>query len=296
MKIHVLGAMNIDDVYTVPHLLREGETVSSLSSERNAGGKGLNQAVALARAGLNVAFHGAVGEDGLFLRELLEKEGIDTKGVSVLSVPTGHAIIERDTDGKNAIILYGGANRAIPESTVTALLSEAEEDDWLVLQNEINLTSSALQKAREAGLKVVLNPSPVTDDMKSWELSRADILILNEVEGFDLTGETDPGRILSSLFLLCPDTAVVLTLGEDGSIFRKGDFTVRVPSFPVTPVDTTAAGDTFTGFFLRFCLDGETPEESMKKAAKAASVAIGRPGASPSIPYLSELDFRGSAD
>ncbi|MBR2923833.1 MAG: ribokinase [Clostridia bacterium] len=289
MKVLVFGSLNIDHVYQVPHFLRPGETMDSTAYSRNAGGKGLNQAIALARAGQDTAFAGAIGPDGLFLRDTLMEAGVDTRHVQVLAAATGHAIIQVEATGGNAILLFGGTNRMITREMAQSVLSTFAAGDCVLLQNEISCGKEILQSAKEKGLRVALNPSPASPDLHAWPLELADWLILNEVEGEDLTGASQPQAMLDELNRRFPHTAIVLTLGENGAFYRDGHQQLHQPAIPVKAVDTTAAGDTFTGYFLASVLAGKDPAFALRIAAHAAAVAVTRPGAGASIPTATEV-------
>lgn len=289
MKVLVFGSLNIDHVYQVPHFLRPGETMDSSAYSRNAGGKGLNQAIALARAGQDTAFAGAIGQDGLFLRDALTGAGVDTRHLQLLDTPTGHAIIQVEAAGGNAILLFGGANRCITRDMAQQVLAHFTPGDCVLLQNEISCSRDILRLAKERGLRVALNPSPASPDLAQWPLNMVDWLILNEVEGEDLTGCVDPQAMLDALAARLPHTAIVLTLGKDGAFYRDACQQLHQPAIPVQAVDTTAAGDTFTGYFLQAVLAGEDPAKALLIAAKAAAIAVIRHGAGASIPVRDEV-------
>ena len=289
MKALVFGSMNIDCVYQQDHIVRPGETLASTGFQRNAGGKGLNQAIALARAGMDVWFAGAIGQDGLFLKETLEKDGVHTEYIRTGETPTGCAIIQVDAEGQNAIVLFGGANQAVPEEQITETLKHFGPGDLLLMQNEISCGEALLRAARAAGMTVAVNPSPISPELKTWPLEKADWLILNEIEGAALGGDGTPEEMLAALEKRYPGARIVLTLGGDGSIARDGGKTVRqgIVSVPVT--DTTAAGDTFTGYFLQHVMTGGSVTDALARAAKAAAIAVSRPGAGASIPLKEEV-------
>lgn len=288
MKMLVFGSMNIDHVYRMPHLVRAGETLASSVYQRNPGGKGLNQAIALARAGMDVRFAGAIGGDGLFLRDYLASFGVDTSLVRVLEEPTGHAIIQLDENGQNAIVLYGGANQQMTEDSIRATLADFGAGDCILLQNEINLLEEIIRQARAKGMQVILNPSPMSGALPPL-LPLVDWLILNEVEGEDVTGCREPDAMLDALLNRCPDCRVVLTLGVQGAMYAERTRRCFQPAFPVQAVDTTAAGDTFTGYFFQGVLGGGTVEEALRAAARASAIAVTRPGAGGSIPAMAEV-------
>lgn len=289
MKTLVYGSLNIDHVYQLPHALRPGETLASQSYQRNAGGKGLNQAIALARAGQEVWFAGQIGEDGLFLRDALTAEGVDVRLLRVTDTPTGHAIIHVDAQGGNAIVLYGGANQCVTEDSIREAVGQCQPGDLLLLQNEINLVPEIIRMAKAKGLQIALNPSPASPEMSAWPLEMVDWLLLNEVEGHDLTGCTAPKDILDALHTRYPACRIVLTLGEAGAIYSDGQQRVHQPAIQVQAVDTTAAGDTFTGYFLQAVLTGRPAAKALRRAAHASAIAVSRPGASASIPYAGEV-------
>ena len=289
MKLLVFGSLNIDHTYHLPHLVKEGETLSSTAYAKNEGGKGFNQAVALAKAGLDISFAGAIGKDGLFLQEYLQSIGIDTAHLQVLDVPTGHAIIQVDAEGRNSIFLYGGANQAITEEHINQVLSHFQAGDYILLQNEINLGESILRKAHEKGMHIILNPSPISSELLAWPLELVDWFILNEVEGRDLTGCTDPDAILDGLLARFSSAHIVLTMGDKGSIYADAACRIHQNAIPAHVVDTTAAGDTFTGYFFAAMLSGKTTADTLRIAAAAASMAIAKPGAAKSIPWAKEI-------
>lgn len=289
MKLLVFGSVNIDHVYHLPHLVRPGETIASNQYEKNAGGKGFNQTIALAKAGQAVWFAGAIGQDGLFLKHILEEQGVRTEYLHSMKVPTGHAMIQVDVNGQNSIILYGGANQSLTPSMMDEVLSHFALGDYLLMQNEISHGRYLLEAAAQRGLKVILNPSPASPEMAAWPLEKVDHLILNEVEGFDLTEEKDPDAILDALLARCPQLHIVLTLGANGSIYADTTCRIRQKIIPTSVADTTAAGDTFTGYYLQAMLSGKSTAQALAIAAQAASIAVSRIGASISIPTSAEV-------
>lgn len=289
MKILDFGSLNIDDIYALPHFVRPGETIASTGYAQNAGGKGFNQGVALRKAGCAVSFGGAIGRDGRFLVDYMNELGVDTGCIEELDVPTGHAIIQVDEAGGNCIILFGGANRCISDALIDRALAPMDPGDYVLLQNEINAPERLIEKAHAKGLNVVLNPSPAAPEMKDWPLDKVSLFILNEVEGGDLTGETDPEAILDALLARFPNARIVLTLGEQGSVYADATQRVRQAAFRADAVDTTAAGDTFTGYFLSAVLEGKDVPYALKLASLASSITVSRPGAAKSIPMLDEV-------
>ncbi len=293
MKVLSFGSLNIDYTYRVDHFVQKGETLSSDSLQVFSGGKGLNQSIALAKAGAEVYHAGAIGEDGMFLLRMMEEAGVDTSCVKVLDdVRTGNAIIQNDKDGDNCILLYGGANQAITEAQIDEVLAKFEANDHLVLQNEINNLPYLMEQAHAKGMKIVLNPSPMNEKILALPLQFVDYFLLNEVEAQQILQQNsdDMDALAAALSAKFPEATVVLTIGSEGSIFAKGGRQFRQSSFRVKAVDTTAAGDTFSGFFLAGILSGMTPEAAMERASKASAIAVTRPGAAPSIPTQDEVD------
>ena len=296
MKVLSFGSLNIDYTYRVDHFVQKGETVASDSLQVFSGGKGLNQSIALAKAGAEVYHAGAIGEDGKFLLAVMEEAGVDTSCVKILDdVRTGNAIIQNDKEGDNCILLYGGANQAITKAQIDAVLFRFDAGDCLVLQNEISELPYLMNKAHEKGMKIVLNPSPMNEKIFAMPLHLVDYFILIEVEAEQIlqwktNSEEDMDMLAAALAAKFPNATVVLTIGSAGSIFANGDKQFRQSSFRVKAVDTTAAGDTFSGFFIAGILNGLSEEAAMERASKAAAIAVTRPGAAPSIPTQDEVD------
>lgn len=290
MKILNFGSLNLDHVYSVDHFVRPGETLGSLQYRQFCGGKGGNQSIALARAGAHVCHAGKIGRDGLALKERLEKDGVDTSFLEVVDAPTGHAIIQVIPTGENSIIIHGGANQAITGADAERVLAHFGKGDFLLLQNEISAIPEILECATVRGLTIVFNPAPMNAAVGRYPLERAHYLVVNEVEGAELTGEKDPTRIILILQKQNPYSSVVLTLGERGVWFADGTKLVRVPANKVKAVDTTAAGDTFIGYFLAGLSQRREMEEVLQLACRAAAICVMRPGATDSIPTLREVE------
>lgn len=296
MKVLSFGSLNIDYVYSVEHFVSKGETISSKGLNVFSGGKGLNQSVALAKAGAEVYHAGAIGEDGLFLVEQMKSAGVDTSLVKVMTdVRSGNAIIQNDKDGDNCILLYGGANQAITKAQVDDVLKEFEAGDYLVLQNEINELAYIVECAGKKGMKIVLNPSPMNEKILELDLDLVSIFMLNEIEAGQIlqteaaTNKERGVELAKALIAKYPKAAVVLTMGGNGSVYVDQNQVVTQEIYKVKAVDTTAAGDTFTGFFIAGLMDGLEVKDAMDQASRASAIAVSRPGASPSIPTLTEM-------
>ena len=296
MKILSFGSLNIDYVYSVPHFVKKGETLSAKELNVYTGGKGLNQSIALARAGVETYQAGAIGTDGMFLLEQLKEAGVKTDLVKILDdVRTGNAIIQNDEEGDNCIVLFGGANQAITKEQVDEVFKDFTNEDYLLIQNEINELSYIVEKAKEEGMKIILNPSPMNEKIMKLPLDQIDYFILNEIEAMQILEmgkpeEIDGKYIASLLHERFKDATIVLTLGSEGSVCISDDEYVEQSIYKVKAIDTTAAGDTYTGYFIAGILNGKTIKESMDIASKASAIAVTRQGAAPSIPVLEEVE------
>ena len=277
MTVINFGSLNIDLVYHVREFARPGETISATGFARFAGGKGLNQSVALARAGARVLHAGMVGADGGFLLDVLRESGADCSGVGVdPEVPTGHAVIQVADSGENLIVLYPGANHRITPELAERVLTTAEAGDILLLQNEISAIPEIMRSASKRAMRIFFNPAPMTAAVAEYPLELVDTLIVNETEWEALSGMFPPFKV-----------NVLQTLGARGAVYNDS---IRVPAHRVDRVvDTTAAGDTFIGYFIAGLLAGKDVESAMKTATCASAWCIQRPGAAPSIPQKSDL-------
>jgi ribokinase len=291
MKILNFGSLNIDLIYQVPHIVRPGETLSASSLVTSAGGKGANQSVALAKAEAPVWHAGTVGPDGAWLRDLLDRFGVNTEFIRDYDGPTGQALIQVDREGQNSIVLYGGGNLNNEKDHADRVLSRFDAGDFLVLQNEINITPYVLEKAHSRGMKICLNPAPFTDDVKSWPLEKLEYLVVNEIEGRDLAGaEGNPKETLDRLAAAYPRLQILLTAGKEGAFYGCGDERIFSPVVDTPVMDTTAAGDTFLGYFLASRVKGLGIQDAMDRASRASSLTVSRSGAMESIPPAKELD------
>jgi ribokinase len=290
MKIINFGSLNIDHVYKVQDFVRPGETISCLKYKQFCGGKGLNQSIALAHAGSTVFHAGKIGADGKILKERLNASGIDTTLVETIQGPSGHALIQIDKDGENAIIIHGGANQKIGKTDIEKALAGFSDTDYILLQNEISNVSKIIKLSFEKGLRVIFNPAPMTLEVNSYPLENVHLFILNEIEGRGITGENNPEKILSTMRYRFPHASVVLTLGKDGVIYADSREIFRIEAINVRTVDTTAAGDTFIGFFITDLLNGLKVDAALKNACKAAAICVTKRGAADSIPARSDLE------
>lgn len=295
MKILNFGSLNVDYVYRVQHIMLPGETQQSLGTEVFAGGKGLNQSIAIAKTGMEVFHAGLISRnDSQFLLDICKENHVRTDYIKMSDVKSGHTIIQVDDRAQNSILLYGGSNRMVTRDFVDEVLSNFTEGDVLVLQNEINMLPYIIDQAFEKKMKVILNPSPYNDSLKECDMSKISIFLVNEIEGRLLAGEEfaeeeNADVLLDAILERYPSAGIVLTLGEEGAFYCNKEVRYFQKIFPVEAVDTTAAGDTFTGYFIYGCLSGLSMEETLKIAAKASSIAVSRKGAAPSIPTIAEV-------
>lgn len=289
--MHILnfGSLNIDEIYRVSHLVSPGETVGCLARRVLPGGKGLNQSIALAKGGASVVHAGCIGEDGQFLKDVLEENGVDVSHLHVVNVPSGRAVIQVDDNGQNAIIHDPGANLRVDAQYIRKVLSYYGPSDWILLQNEISGVEDILHMAAQRGMHVAFNPSPIAPNLYSLPLETVSILLVNEVEGAALSGSSRPDVMLEILREKYPRAAIVLTLGSAGAYYADKEQTIYQEALPATAVDTTGAGDVFTGFLLAALSTGVLPSEAMYTASLAAALSITRPGASASIPTMDEV-------
>lgn len=288
-RILDFGSLNVDHVYEVEHFVQPGETEAALRADLLPGGKGMNQAAALARAGAQTWMAGKVGRDGEWLVELLSGFGVHTEHIGRSAGLTGTAFIQVSRSGQNSILIDPGANGEITPEFADSVLSGFGEGDIVLLQNEISSLSHIIRRAAERGMTVALNPSPINGQVTSAPLELVRYFILNEIEGKCLTGETEPEAITQALLAEYPDAKIVLTLGRDGAVYRDREKTASHGVYRVPVVDTTGAGDTFAGYFLACTAEGAEPEEALRLASAASAIEISRKGAAAAVPSMSEV-------
>lgn len=292
MKILNFGSCNIDCVYSVENIVRPGETVPAFGLEHFAGGKGLNQSIALARAGAQVFHAGCIGSDGQMLRKLLQDSGVNLKYLKTVDRNTGQAVVQVDSHGENSILLYGGANFAVTRDYIDEVLADFSAGDFLLIQNEISQLPYLIEKAYAAGMRVIFNPSPFQQSLGDIDLNKISYLILNEIEAAGFSGLSAPEEFVIWSRLNYPNLRVILTLGKNGSIYFDGNARIEQSAFCVKAVDTTAAGDTFTGYFAAGITGGKSVERSLCLASCAAAIAVSKKGAAPSVPSINEVEKR----
>lgn len=231
---HILsyGSLNLDLVYQVPHFVQAGETLSSTSRTVHCGGKGLNQSIAVSRSGQKVHHAGLLGPEGARLAELLSGSGVDLRYLKHTDVPQGHAVIQVQPDGQNCIFLYGGSNQAVTPQEIDEVLMQLNAGDYLLLQNEIANLTYLLRAAARRGLRVVLNASPISDELLNADLSGVDWLVVNEIECAAMAGCGDARPAMRRLKQRYPSLGILLTLGSEGSVSWKDGTEVRQCAYP----------------------------------------------------------------
>ncbi|MBQ7841129.1 MAG: helix-turn-helix domain-containing protein [Lachnospiraceae bacterium] len=290
MKILNFGSCNIDFVYSVSHIVRPGETLTAGSLSQFPGGKGLNQAIAIAKAGAPVYFAGCIGEDDTMLRQVLLQAGVDLTYLKTVKERTGQAIIQVDENGENSIFIYHGANGAVSKEQIDRVLADFEAGDILLLQNEISNLKYLIERSSDRGMKIVLNPSPFEPMLKEIDPRDLFCVILNETEAMQWSDTQHPYDFLFWAQKNYPALHVVLTLGKKGSIYLKDGKMYRQQAFKATAVDTTAAGDTFTGYFLAGLYKNAEVLQGLKMASAASAIAVSKKGAASSIPTCQEVE------
>ena len=289
MKVLCFGSCNIDYVYSLNSIVVNGETTSAQKMETFPGGKGLNQSIACAKAGAKVYHAGLVGFDGKILIDALTESNVKLDYLGRTESNSGHAIIQLDKDGNNAIVIYAGANFLVTEEYVDSVLENFGVGDFILLQNEINGIDYIIDRAYEKGIKIVFNPAPYNALAQKVDLSKISYLILNEVEAQGFAGKGSPEQNLEYICKKYPALKVVLTIGGDGALFSEGKGVLYQPAFKVDVVDTTAAGDTFIGYFIAETVAGKDAQSAMKTASVAAALSVSKKGASCSIPDMATV-------
>lgn len=292
MAIINFGSINIDHVYQVPHFVKPGETLASTDYQQLLGGKGSNQSVALAQAGAKVRHVGRIAATDIKYREQMMAFGIDCRFVHTHPSPSGHAIIQVVPSGENSIFLFAGANQQLSHQDIDNALAQVDNGDWVLTQNETSKIDQVLIKAKEKGLQVAFNPAPMTASVQQLPLDCVDLLIVNEVEAAQLSQQTQLDAMQAYFREHMPTTEVIITLGKAGVCMLQAHRCIQVPAFTVSAVDTTAAGDTFIGYFLACYSQGGDAHRALQQGCAAAALAVTRAGAAQSIPSAQQVkDF-----
>ena len=291
MKILNYGSLNIDHYYKVDDIVKPGETITVNAVFKQKGGKGLNRSVAMSRAGSDNVYHaGAIGQGGKFLLDFLEENKVNTDLVTYFEDEiSGHAIIQLDQHGENCILVYGGTNKIISKNMIDDILEHFEAGDILVVENETINIPYIIRKAREKSMYIYFNASPIDEVITKELIGNVDCLIINEHEGAAITGAKHIDTILKRLQKEYPELEVILTLGAHGSIYAYKSQRIQQDAIKTKPVDTTGAGDCFTGYFISSRAQGRTVSDSLKIASYASSLTIKKEGAADAIPMQDEV-------
>lgn len=286
MSIVNIGSLNLDYVYRVDQFLLPGETKSSLSLDVNAGGKGLNQSIALAKAGCKVCHAGVYGANGEMLVQTLGEYGVDIHLMQQRTdIQNGHAIIQVAENGQNCILLYGGSNRALTEEYIHQVIDFCGAGDMILLQNEINSIDLIIDLAHKKHIPVVMNVAPMGPEVADYDLSKLTWIVVNEIEAAALAGGESVEETMENLCAKYPQSGILMTLGSDGVWLRRDTENIRMNALKVeNVVDTTAAGDTFLGYFLAAITEGKCAVEALEQATCASAMAIQKAGAAQSVP------------
>ncbi|MFK7939603.1 MAG: ribokinase [Roseovarius sp.] len=278
--IYNFGSINADYIYDVPHLPGPGETLASTGFSRQLGGKGANQSVAVARAGRSVRHIGAIGADGTWMQEAMRNYGVETTHITTVDGVSGHAVVNVDTQGENAIVLHPGANVKQSLTKLKQALSGSDQSDILMLQNETNLQPEVAQFAKGVGLYVIYTAAPFDAEAVHAVLPYIDLLVMNAVEA-------------TQLHCALGDVGVphkLITHGADGADWIEPALSFHMSSFPVTPIDTTGAGDCFVGYVAAGLDQGLKPETALRRASAASALQVQKKGTAEAIPSLSEVE------
>ncbi|MEM9239062.1 MAG: ribokinase [Pseudomonadota bacterium] len=281
-----LGSINADYFYDLPHLPGPGETLAATRMASGLGGKGANQSVAAALAGSDVRHIGAVGPDGAWAVEKLMSFGVDTRHVQESAQPTAHAIVMVDNGGENQIVIFPGANLDQNVSEIEHALASGGSGDWLLLQNETSCQVDTAQPARAKGMNVAYSAAPFEVDAVRAMLPHTTLLIMNEVEAQQFKTET--GKKVQDLTV----PHLLITKGKDGAVWHDlpSSETVSVPAFSVDTIDTTGAGDTFSGYAVAGLDQGLTVSDSLRRASAAAALSTIKKGTADAIPDLESVE------
>ena len=286
MKILNIGSINKDFFYSVNDFVKPGETISSNKFHVKIGGKGLNQSVAISKAGKKVYHAGIINKDDKFLIDKLKKWNVNCDNILFSDNPTGHAIIQVNKRGENSIIIHAGANYDLDKKFIASTISKFESEDILLIQKEVNSIGDIIDIGYEQKMKIIFNPAPFKKEILNYDLNKISILILNYTEAKNLSGQNTPTKILDFLNKKYKETEIILTLGNKGSIYSFNGNMIKIDAKKIKTIDSTGAGDTFIGYYVASIAKGLNTEESLKRANKAAAISTTKLGAAESIPEI----------
>ena len=283
MKILNFGSINKDYVYSVNKFVDPGETIKTNDFKEFLGGKGLNQSVAVSRSGSKIYHAGCINRKDENIKKQLIEWRVDTSNIYNVDEPTGHAIIQVNSYGENSILIHGGANLKITSKQIDQTISKFGEDDILIIQNEINKVPEIIDRAYYQKMKIIFNPAPFSGEVLGYPFKKINTLIYNEFEGIGLSGKNKIQDIKMELLEKFPMVNHIITLGEKGSIYFNHKEEITVSAEKVNTVDTTAAGDTYVGYFISSLTKKLGIKECMEKATKAAGITTENVGGATSI-------------
>ena len=286
MKILNIGSINKDYFYSVDNFAKPGETISSKSYKISLGGKGLNQSVAISKAGIKVFHVGKINKEDRWIINKLKNWNINCDHIEFSENPTGHAVIQVNDKGENSIIIHHGANHMLNIKKIIRTLSSLKKGDFVVIQNEVNYINEIINISHQNELKIFFNPAPYSKKILTYNLEKISVLILNQTEGENLSRKKTPSEIIEKLNQKYRDTEIILTLGDKGSFYSFNNETIKIESEKVKTIDTTAAGDTFIGFYIASIASGMDVKNSLNRASKAAAISTTIMGGAESIPEI----------
>ena len=286
MKILNFGSINKDYVYSVNEFVSPGETIKTYEFKEFLGGKGLNQSVAVSRSGSKIYHAGCINKNDENIKKQLNKWKVDTSNIYYVDEPTGHAIIQVNTCGENSIIIHGGANLKITSKQIDQTISKFRRDDIIIIQNEINRIPEIIDRAYYQRMKIIFNPAPFSEEVLNYPLKKVNTLIYNELEGKGLSGKNTIKEIRSELSEKFPEIKHIITLGDRGSIYFDNENKIIVDAIKVDTIDSTAAGDTYIGYYVSSMSNKMTVKDSMLRASKAAGISTKKLGGAISIPSI----------
>ena len=285
------GSLNIDHSYRVSHIVSPGETIAAESLTFTAGGKGLNQSIALAKSGLPTYHAGSIGTDGNFLQDLLINSGVHVDFLQTVECLNGHAIIQVNDQGQNSIVIFGGSNQSVSKDQIDWTLEHFSSQDMVLLQNEISNVAYIAQRCMELNIPLAFNPSPISQELlDTFPFDAVRYLLVNETEAYEITHHTAPEKVAKSLLEKYPSIRLVMTLGGDGAYYADREQVIRQDAFPLEAVDTTGAGDTFSGIFLGLIGQGWDCGKALCFGCAAAAIAVTRSGAAAAIPSMEQIE------
>ncbi|MBE0405075.1 MULTISPECIES: ribokinase [Halomonas] len=291
--IYNYGSINIDYIYHVPYFVRPGETQRCDGHSVGLGGKGANQSLSIACANGLVSHWGRVSSKDAWAVEELKRAGVNVCDIELTQQPSGHAVVQIDEQGENSIILFPGVNHGAEKERLAFLLSKVKSGDTLLVQNECDGLGYIIPLAVSHGCNVIFNPAPMTADVSELPLDQCKLLFFNRTEAASLLEipiESSASDLLRKLRNKLGSAEIVLTLGSEGAWYLYNSETYFQAALPVRAIDTTAAGDTFVGYFLAARQAGAEPFECLKRATAAAALAVQYRGAASSIPKAEEVD------